>query len=349
MNLLRRFRHLCLPLVGGWLVSGGIAQAESLQAAALKFPGLRVGAALNPDTLSGNEAVYANTVRFQFNLPSPENATKWGAFRPAQYSFDWADADVFARFARAGGQRVRGHTLVWHNSIPTWLTGGGFTPDQNRDLLFHHIDAVVGRYRSEIFCWDVVNEAFNNDGTLRNSFWYNQPGIGYATNGTRYIEEAFRRAALADPNAELLYNDYDAETLNEKSDSIYAMAQDFLNRGVPLHGIGFQMHRTDLNYDSLRSNFKRFNDLGLNLHITEMDIRILVTNAWRPRRTWRSRRKSIGTLWAWRWGSRASRCCKRGATRTSIRGFRDSFRATVRRCCSMRIISASPHIGRCGT
>jgi GH35 family endo-1,4-beta-xylanase len=278
MNLLRRFRHLCLPLVGGWLVSGGIAQAESLQAAALKFPGLRVGAALNPDTLSGNEAVYANTVRFQFNLPSPENATKWGAFRPAQYSFDWADADVFARFARAGGQRVRGHTLVWHNSIPTWLTGGGFTPDQNRDLLFHHIDAVVGRYRSEIFCWDVVNEAFNNDGTLRNSFWYNQPGIGYATNGTRYIEEAFRRAALADPNAELLYNDYDAETLNEKSDSIYAMAQDFLNRGVPLHGIGFQMHRTDLNYDSLRSNFKRFNDLGLNLHITEMDIRILVTN-----------------------------------------------------------------------
>lgn len=273
MNLLRRFIWLCLLLAG---VSFG--RAESLQEAALKFPGLRVGAALNPDTLSGSEAVYGNTVRHQFNLPSPENATKWGAFRPAQYTYDWTDADVFARFARAGGQRVRGHTLLWHQSIPAWLTSGGFTPEQNRDLLFHHIDTVVGRYRSEIFCWDVVNEVFNNDGTLRNSFWYNQPGMGYATNGTRYIEETFRRAALADPNAELFYNDYDAETLNAKSDAIYAMAQDFLNRGVPLHGIGFQMHRTDLNYDSLRNNFKRFNDLGLNLHITEMDIRIPVTN-----------------------------------------------------------------------
>lgn len=275
MILLRRSGFLLLVTL---CVASSTIRAESLREAAFNFPGLRVGAALNPDTLSGNEAVYANTVRLQFNLPSPENATKWAALRPAQYTFDWTDADVFARFARAGGQAARGHTLVWHNSIPTWLTGGGFSTDQIRELLFHHIDTVVGRYRNEMFCWDVVNEAFNNDGTLRDSFWYNQPGIGYATNGTRYLEEAFRRAAAAAPAAQLFYNDYDAETLNAKSDAIYAMAQDFLSRGVPLHGIGFQMHRTGLDYTSLRNNFKRFNDLGLDLHLTEMDIRIPVTN-----------------------------------------------------------------------
>jgi GH35 family endo-1,4-beta-xylanase len=269
--------------VGVWCLLGllagiGESAAESLRAAATSFPGLRVGAALNPDTLSGSEAAYANTVRREFNLPSPENATKWAAIRPSQYTFDWTDADVFARFARAGGQQVRGHTLLWHQSIPAWLTGGGFTTNQIRDILFHHIDTVAGRYREDLFCWDVVNEAFNGDGTLRDSFWYNQPGIGYATDGTRYIEETFRRAAAAAPNAVLLYNDYDAETINDKSAAIYAMAQDFLSRGVPLHGIGFQMHRTGLDYTSLRNNFKRFNDLGLELHITEMDIRIPVTN-----------------------------------------------------------------------
>lgn len=278
MSLLRRSIHVGAACLLTMLLGSGSARSESLREAALKFPGLRVGAALNPAALSGSEAVYANTVRYQFNLPSPENAAKWATVRPAQYTFDWADADVIARFARAGGQQSRGHTLLWYQSIPDWLTTGGFTTNQIRDILFHHIDTVAGRYRNDFFCWDVVNEAFNGDGTLRDSFWYNQPGIGYAANGTRYIEETFRRAAAADPGAVLIYNDYDAETVNSKSDAIYAMAQDFLSRGVPLHGIGFQMHRTGLDYTSLRNNFKRFNDLGLDLHITEMDIRIPVTN-----------------------------------------------------------------------
>jgi len=282
MNLLRRSGSL-RALIFVWLLVGAwCSRAESLREAALKFPGLRVGAALNPSTLTGSEAAYANTVRQQFNLPSPENATKWGAIRPSEYVYDWTDADAIVQFARAGGQQSRGHTLLWHQSIPGWVTAltnaVGFTPEQARDRLFHHIDTVAGRYRGDVFCWDVVNEAFNDNGTLRDSFWYNQPGIGYAANGTRYIEEAFRRAALADPGSKLIYNDYSAETSNAKSDAIYAMAQDFLNRGVPLHGIGFQMHRTDLDYNSLRKNFKRFNDLGLDLHITEMDIRIPVTN-----------------------------------------------------------------------
>ncbi len=249
--------------------------AESLLEAALNFPGLRVGAAVDPAALTGSEAAYAGTVRLHLQ-PSPENALKWAAVRPAQYTYDWTDSDTVVQFARAAGQQVRGHNLMWHQSIPGWVTNSSFTPDQIRDVLFHHIDTVAGRYRGEVLCWDVVNEAFNDNGTLRTSFWYNQPGFGYATNGTRYIEEAFKRAHTADPGAKLIYNDYSAETDNTKSDAIYAMAQDFLNRGVPLHGIGFQMHISGIDYTSLRTNLTRFNNLGLDLQITEMDVRIPV-------------------------------------------------------------------------
>jgi endo-1,4-beta-xylanase len=275
MKLKLRSRTLAGVFIFSFLTGcAGELRAESLLEAAAKFPGLRVGAAVKPpDNVA--DAAYANTLRQQLN-PSPENAAKWAATQPSQYSYAWTDADAIARFARAGGQQMRGHTLMWHQSIPAWLTGGGFTTNQIRDFLFHHIDTVAGRYRGDAFCWDVVNEAFNDNGTLRSSFWYENPGFGYASNGTRFIEEAFKRAHTADPGAELIYNDYSAETVNAKSDAIYALAQDFLNRGVPLNGIGFQMHLSGISYSSLRNNFKRFNDLGLNLHITEMDVRVPV-------------------------------------------------------------------------
>lgn len=271
MKFIRGFQFPIASVVCVWLISTVIAPAESLKAAAEKFPGLHISAAVKPpDNFS---APYANTLRLHLQ-PSPENATKWAATQPEQNTFNWTDADAIARFARAGGEQMRGHTLMWHQSIPDWLTGGNFSTTQIRDFLFQHIDAVAGRYRGSAWCWDVVNEAFNENGTLRSSFWYNAPGIGYDNDGTRYIEEAFRRTALADPSAKLIYNDYGIEMLNAKSDAVYAMAQDFLNRGVPLQGIGFQMHISGINYSSLRDNFKRFNDLVLALHITEMDVRI---------------------------------------------------------------------------
>ncbi|MDB6015921.1 MAG: glycoside hydrolase family 10 [Pedosphaera sp.] len=270
MKLIRRlFAFLLLACVS-------VAHTETLKDAAAQFPSLRLGTAVNPSILTGSDVAYANTLRLHYQLPSPENALKWGALRPDEYSYNWADADTIAGFAVAAGRRVRGHTLVWHQSIPAWVTNGGFTTDQARDLLFHHIDTVAGRYRGNTLSWDVVNEAFNDNGTLRTSFWYNQPGIGYAADGTRYIEEAFKRANVADPGKELIYNDYNIETVNAKSDALYAMAQDFLNRGVPLNGIGFQMHISSIDYTSLRTNFQRFNGLGLDLHITEMDVRIPV-------------------------------------------------------------------------
>jgi uncharacterized protein (TIGR03437 family) len=174
---------------------------------------------------------------------------------------------------------TRGHNLVWYNQLPNWLTGGNNTPAQLSAILQDHINTVVGRYAGQLYAWDVVNEAFNGDGTLRSFLWYDSPGIG--VSGTGYIEQAFRWAHAADPKALLFYNDYSAETINTKSDAIYGMAQDFKARGVPLDGIGLQMHFTTStgSLASMDANIKRITDLGLQVQITELDVRLPVNSS----------------------------------------------------------------------
>jgi endo-1,4-beta-xylanase len=137
---------------------------------------------------------------------------------------------------------------------------------------------VVSHFRNKVFAWDVVNEAFNEKGRLRDSIWYNQPGIG-AGKDTAYIAQAFRWAHDADPNAVLFYNEAEAEEVNPKSDAIFAMVKDFRERGVPINGIGFQMHIFNLapNVASIAANFARFGKLGIQIHITEMDVALPVT------------------------------------------------------------------------
>jgi endo-1,4-beta-xylanase len=127
-----------------------------------------------------------------------------------------------------------------------------------------------------VYAWDVVNEAFNADGSLRSTVWADSPGIGLP--GTAYIEQAFRGAHEADPKALLFYNDYDAEMMNAKSDAIFAMAKDFKARGVPIDGIGLQMHvKADENrWPSIEENIKRLVGLGLQVQITELDVRVPV-------------------------------------------------------------------------
>jgi endo-1,4-beta-xylanase len=142
----------------------------------------------------------------------------------------------------------------------------------------------MGHYAGKVYGWDVVNEAFDDNANIRSTIWYDNPGIGFAGMRTQYIEQAFQWAHAADSNAKLYYNDYNIETLGPKSDAVYAMAQDFKSRGVPLDGIGFQFH-VDLNFDnpatlsSVASNFQRFAALGLEIHITELDIRLSNSSA----------------------------------------------------------------------
>jgi endo-1,4-beta-xylanase len=239
-----------------------------------------IGAAAASPHLSDPD--YAAILGSEFSQLQSENEMKFGSIHPRPntdpkpYSFTGGDALV--AFAESHNMLVRGHTLLWHNNVPHWLTSGGYTPAQMASILQDHINTVLHHYASKIYAWDVVNEAFNDNGTMRSTLWYDQPGIG-AGSGTGYIEQALRWARAADPNAKLFYNDYDAEEINAKSDAIYAMAQDFKKRGVPLDGIGFQTH-VILKFDepkklaSYAKNLERFAKLGLDLHITELDVRL---------------------------------------------------------------------------
>src|SRR6266496_188405 len=246
---------------------------------------IKIGTAADPAFLS--ETKYSAILGTEFNQLEPENLMKFGLIHPRPDTdpnpYDFSGADALVSFAQAHGLVVRGHTLVWHSQVPSWITDGiaGATIDANQlsTILQGHTQTVMTHYAGKVYEWDVVNEAFNDNGTIRSTLWYDQPGIGFAGQQTKYIEQAFTWAHAADPSAKLFYNDYNDETLNLKSDAIYAMAQDFKNRGVPLQGIGFQMH-IDLNFDnplaltSFTNNLQRFAALGMELHITELDIRL---------------------------------------------------------------------------
>ncbi len=239
--------------------------------------GIRIGAAVDPSHFS--EAAYSTTLAREFNQAEPENAMKFGPIHPGVGTYNFAPADAIVAFAQSHSMATRGHNLVWYNQLPGWLTNGGYSPPQLAAILQDHINTVVGRYAGQLYAWDVVNEAFNADGTLRSFLWYDSPGIG--VTGTGYIEQAFRWAHAADPAALLFYNDYSAETVNTKSDAIYRMAQDFKARGVPIDGIGLQMHFTT-NTGSLASmdaNIQRITALGLQLQITELDVRLPVNGS----------------------------------------------------------------------
>ncbi len=224
-----------------------------------------------------SDVPFGRVVGTDFHIAGTENALKFSSLHPSSNTYSFGGADAILDHATAHGQLARGHTLLWHGSVPSWVSSNAWTTSQLQTIAFDHIDTVVNRYRDRVFCWDVVNEAFNDNGTMRSTVWYDAPGIGYAGQGTKYIEEAFKRARAADPDCELFYNDYSAETDNAKSDAIYAMAQDFKARGVPIDGIGFQFHISSTpSLSSMRANFQRFNDLGLNIHITELDVSVAV-------------------------------------------------------------------------
>jgi endo-1,4-beta-xylanase len=259
-------------------------QAAAPAASTLRQAGdarrIYIGAAAASAFLADTD--YSAILGSEFSQLQAENEMKFGVVHPRPDTdpnpYDFKGGDALVAFAQGHNMVVRGHTLVWHNQVPQWVTKGNYSAPQLADILQRHIKTVLAHYGSKVYAWDVVNEAFNDDGTMRHTIWYDQPGIG-AGSGTKYIEQALRWAHEADPNAKLFYNDYDAEEMNKKSDAIYAMAEDFKKRGVPLDGIGFQTHIT-LKFDdpaklvSYARNLERFAKLGLELHITELDIRL---------------------------------------------------------------------------
>jgi endo-1,4-beta-xylanase len=241
------------------------AHAQTLREAAV-MRGLTVGTATQPGLT--RDAAYSAVLAREFNLIEPENEMKFDAIHPARDRYNFTNADTLATYAEANKMRFRGHTLVWHNQNPAWLTGGNFAPAELATIMKEHITAVTQHYAGKVYAWDVVNEPFNDDGTLRASIW---------SVNSNYIEQALRWTREADPATLLFINDYSNETIGRKSDALYNLARDLKARNVPLDGIGFQMHLTaNANLSTLDANFKRFSDLGLLIEITELDVRLPV-------------------------------------------------------------------------
>jgi endo-1,4-beta-xylanase len=216
------------------------------------------------------DARYREIAGREFSILTPADAMKMGPLRPARDRFAWDESDALVQFAEAQAQRVHGHTLIWHGQLPAWVESHPWGREELLQLLREHISAVVTRYKGRVQLWDVVNEAFEDDGTRRQSLWQR-------VIGPEYIEHAFRCAHEADPAAVLLYNDYNGEGLGKKSDAIYELLRELKARGVPVHGVGLQMHMTVGQIPparEFRANLRRLADLGLELHITEADVRL---------------------------------------------------------------------------
>ncbi|MFC8536147.1 endo-1,4-beta-xylanase [Streptomyces sp. NPDC057249] len=230
--------------------------------------GVRIGTAVDMAALA-DDAPYRAKAASEFSSVTPENVMKWEVVEPNRGQYDWKAADELVDFARANGQLVRGHTLLWHNQLPAWLTTGDFTADELRAILRKHITDEARHFKGRIWQWDVVNEAFNEDGTLRDSIWLQKLGPGY-------IADAFRWAHAADPKAKLFINDYNIEGVNAKSTALYDLVAKLRKQHVPIHGVGIQGHLS-VQYNAphdIAENMKRFDDLGLETAITEADVRI---------------------------------------------------------------------------
>ena len=240
--------------------------SETLKAAAVDR-GRLVGTAVQTGLLSNPQ--YSSVVSREFNYLTAEYQMKWNIVEPAPGSPSFGAGDAIVGFALANGMKVKGHTLIWHESTPTWVNG--LAPADLRAAIERHIRTVVTHYRGRVHAWDVVNEAVADGGSsLRDTVFLQKLGEGY-------IAEAFRLARDADPGALLFYNDYGGEGLSGKANRIYDLLRDLLASGVRVDGVGLQMHISASNRpsdDSIAANIRRLAALGLIVHISEMDVRI---------------------------------------------------------------------------
>ena len=231
-----------------------------------------MGVALNGRQFTDQDDRARPIVATQFNSISPENVMKWESLHPEPGVYDFSAADAFVDFGEANDMWILGHTLVWHSQTPRWVfqdeNGDPLTRDALLARMEDHIATVVGRYKGRVHGWDVVNEALNEDGTLRDSPWRR-------IIGDDYIEHAFRFAHAADPDAELYYNDYSLEN-KPKRDGAVRLVRTAQNAGARVTGIGTQghFHMAEPTVAQIDSTIRAFAELG-DVMITELEIDVL--------------------------------------------------------------------------
>ncbi|HWS39137.1 MAG TPA: endo-1,4-beta-xylanase, partial [Actinoplanes sp.] len=254
---------LAAVLVGG-LGWGGTASAEGTALRDLaRAKGITFGTAVSAPALTGDED-YRARLKTEFSAVTTEDALKWAVTEPEKGVFKWAAADAIVDAAVENGQEVRGHTLVWHSSLPSWLA----KETALEKTLEDHITTTVSRFKGRVDVWDVVNEPLANDGTLRPGLWLDNLEAGY-------IAAAFRWADAADPDAKLYLNEYGAETPGPKADALYDLVKGLKDAKVPIDGVGFQAHLTGSSQaTALAGQLRRFADLGVDVAVTELDVRV---------------------------------------------------------------------------
>lgn len=237
---------------------------------------LAVGTAVSTGVLQGRDAGTEKLVRTHFDALTAENAMKPDALQPREGDFTFADADRLVAIAKESGANVVGHTLVWHSQTPRWFFEGKDGQPVTREValarLRTHIKTVVGRYKGRVREWDVVNEAINDGpGVLRNTPWLR-------AIGDDYIAEAFRAAHEADPDAILIYNDYNIEQ-DYKRPKALELLKKLVDQKVPIHGVGIQAHWRMPNppFAETEKAIQEFSALGLKVMFTELDLGVLPT------------------------------------------------------------------------
>lgn len=260
-----------LTAVAATLIAlAGVASAQpSLKDAfAGKF---LIGAAINQAQFTGEDKRGVPIIQKQFNTITPENVLKWALVhpRPGTNGYDFGPADAYVEFGEKNGMVIIGHTLIWHSQVPRWVFQDEDGKDLTREALLErmrdHIYTVVGRYKGRIKGWDVVNEALQDNGTMRRTPWYR-------IIGEDYLLKAFQYAQEADPDAELYYNDYSLEMPSKRNGCI-ELVKKLQSQGAKVTGIGTQQHNklATPNLVEVEKTIVEFGKLG-KVMITELDV-----------------------------------------------------------------------------
>ncbi len=256
----------------GLAAAGFVANAQPSLKDAYKSDFL-VGAALNPPQFRGDDPKMTALITSQFSTITSDNALKWQSLHPQNGSYNFDLSDKFVEFGEQNKMFIVGHTLVWHSQTPAWVfqddKGAPISRKALLERLRDHIRTVVGRYKGRVKGWDVVNEALNDDGTLRQSPWFK-------IIGEDYIAKAFQWAHEADPAAELYYNDYSLHNPAKRKGAI-ELIRKLKAQGILLNGIGEQGHYMldSPSLDEVDQTIGELSQLGLKVMITEFDIDVL--------------------------------------------------------------------------